>query len=114
MYKLRCKPNQLARILPNTEPWLQEHIGKVINTLELFDGGAQQCKCGAPAWTYVPPTLEGFVTIGFAPGMAITRRGKILAITDCCLEPIEDGDPNTADLELLKIPAQQERLKEKV
>ena len=114
MYKLRCKPNQLARILPNTDLPLRDHIGKVINTIELFDGGVQACKCGAPAWTYVPPALEGSAIFAVAPGVNVVRRGTIMAILDCCLEPIDDGDPNAADLELLKIPAPQERLKEKV
>lgn len=98
----RIKPNQLCRIVnPHREPIIEQHVNKVILTTHKMEG--ETCDHGDPIWYYVPPHLEvTFYTPTFFGYIA--EEGTLAALPECMLEPIEDGEPNQADMDLLKIP----------
>lgn len=99
----RVKPNQLCRIInPYNEDIIEEHVGKVILTLDTMPG--EKCDHGDPIWYYAPPLLEAIIYTPTFFGY-IAEQGTLKALPECVLEPIEDGDPNEADMELLKIDA---------
>lgn len=97
---LRCKPNQLCRVIPSRDKLLNHFVGRVVLTTRLDPDPSSVCGCGSPAWFYAPPALRGDVTYTgweafmLSGGAAdkVMANVEILAIYDCCLEPLPDDD----------------------